>query len=201
MNDSVFNLYEQNEHIESKIVVALERVSEAFRVLLWQNSKEFGLSPIQIQLLIFINFHQTKYAKVSYLAEEFKLSKPTISEAVRILEQKKMIQKTIDETDTRSYSITLTHIGKEIAQKLAPFSDILKFSISLIPEDAKVQLWQSLLKVITALHEAQAISLQRMCFSCVHYQHRESKHFCLLLNKNLQNTEIRLDCDEHIQVK
>ncbi|MFN7275433.1 MAG: MarR family transcriptional regulator, partial [Bacteroidota bacterium] len=33
MKNSSFNLIEQNQSIESRIVVALERISEAFRVL------------------------------------------------------------------------------------------------------------------------------------------------------------------------
>ena len=54
MEKSSFHLTEQNQKIESRIVVALERISEAFRVLLWNESKENSLSPIQIQILIFI---------------------------------------------------------------------------------------------------------------------------------------------------
>ena len=53
---SSFDLKRQSTKIESKIVVALERISEAFRVLLWNESKENSLSPIQIQLLIFFTF-------------------------------------------------------------------------------------------------------------------------------------------------
>jgi hypothetical protein len=63
MKYSSFNLNEQNQKIESRIVVALERISEAFRVLLWNESKENSLSPIQIQILIFIYFHSLENAK------------------------------------------------------------------------------------------------------------------------------------------
>jgi hypothetical protein len=41
-----FDQYRQTEKTESKTVVALERISEAFRVLLWDESKKNGLSPI-----------------------------------------------------------------------------------------------------------------------------------------------------------
>ena len=40
MKYSSFNLDDQNQKIESRIVVALERISEAFRVLLWNESKD-----------------------------------------------------------------------------------------------------------------------------------------------------------------
>ena len=50
--DSAFDVNQQLESSDHKIVVALERIAEAFRVLLWQETKKTGLSPIQLQLLI-----------------------------------------------------------------------------------------------------------------------------------------------------
>ena len=64
MSNSDFNLDYQNKNIESKIVAALERLSQAFRVLLWQESKEFSLSPIQVQVLIFLLHHSDEKKKV-----------------------------------------------------------------------------------------------------------------------------------------
>ena len=93
MNYSSFHLTEQNQKIESRIVVALERISESFRVLLWNESKENSLSPIQIQLLIFIQFHAQEKCKVGYLADEFNMTKATISDAIKSLEQKELITK------------------------------------------------------------------------------------------------------------
>ena len=86
---SVFNLDNQNAGLNSKIVAGLERLSQAFRTLLWEKAKEFGLSPIQIQVLIFIHYHSKEKSTVSYLAQEFNLTKPTISDAIKALEQKK----------------------------------------------------------------------------------------------------------------
>lgn len=110
---SSFNPERQENKIESKIVVALERISEAFRVLLWNESKSNALSPIQIQILIFLLFHSEAQCKVSYLAEEFNMTKATISDSVKVLLLKKLIKKTGDELDTRSYTISLTAGGKK----------------------------------------------------------------------------------------
>ena len=51
MKKSDFNLEQQNHHIESKIIASLERIAQAFRILLWQESVTYALTPIQIQLL------------------------------------------------------------------------------------------------------------------------------------------------------
>ena len=57
MDQSPFDPDEQNINLADKIVVALERISEAFRVLLWEESTKHGLSPIQVQILLFVKTH------------------------------------------------------------------------------------------------------------------------------------------------
>ena len=49
--------------VNHKITQALERISKAFRVLLWEESKKHGISPIQIQLLIFCSSHKPENVK------------------------------------------------------------------------------------------------------------------------------------------
>ena len=91
MKKSAFDILNQNTNTDSKIIASLERIAQAFRVLLWNESKEFSLSPIQIQVLIFLLHHDTDKRKVSFWSGEFNISKATISETVKILEQKKLI--------------------------------------------------------------------------------------------------------------
>ncbi|WP_258932072.1 MarR family winged helix-turn-helix transcriptional regulator [Flavobacterium oreochromis] len=117
MKYSVFNLNDQNQKIESRIIVALERISQAFRVLLWKESKENSLSPIQIQILIFICFHSKEKCKITYLAEEFNMTKSTISDSVKILITKGLIEKKSNLVDTRSFWLVLTEEGYKIALK------------------------------------------------------------------------------------
>ena len=88
MKESTFNPAQQEKDISSKIVAGMERVSEVFKILLWEKAKLVGLSPIQIQILIFIAFHKRELCNVSHLAKEFNVTKPTVSDAVRILDKK-----------------------------------------------------------------------------------------------------------------
>ncbi|MEE9439784.1 MAG: helix-turn-helix domain-containing protein [Saprospiraceae bacterium] len=83
-------------------------MSEAFKSLLLNYAKEIGISPIQIQLLIFIAYHKSEYCKVRYLANGFNITKPTISEAIKVLNKKELLQKKYTEFDNRSFTISLT---------------------------------------------------------------------------------------------
>ena len=193
---SVFNLDNQNKNLDNKIVAGLERLSQVFRVLLWEKAKEHNLSPIQIQLLIFIRHHSADKTNVSYLAQEFNFTKPTISDAIKVLEQKKLLQKFTDKTDTRSFAINLTAAGKKIVLETENFANPLTEIISKATNSNKIVLWENISNLITRLNKLEVISVQRTCFNCKHYSGRNNKHFCNLLGQKLLTQDIRIDCRE-----
>lgn len=196
-NKSIFNPAHQEEEISSKIIAGLERVSEAFKVLLWEKAKALRLSPIQIQILIFIAYHKSGLCNVSNLAKEFNVTKPTISDAIRVLNKKEIIIKEYSSTDSRSYSILLSEKGKEIVLETENFADPLKKQLEHINTDSLEKVFQTISKLIYQLNQVGILSVQRTCMSCKYYAKTANEHFCNLLNKKLQNTEIRLDCPEY----
>lgn len=196
---SDFDLLHQSQRIESKIVASLERIAQAFRVLLWQESKEFSLSPIQVQVLIFLLYHGEEKRKVSYLADEFNMTKATISETIKTLEKKNLITKEYEPHDTRSYIINLTEKGEDIAGKTSLFTKEIYTPIDKLHADDKENLLLSLLNVIGHLNRSDIITIQRMCTTCRYYRSSDGgkKHFCGLLNRHLHTTDLRVDCPEH----
>ncbi len=197
MKYSSFNLNEQNQKVESRIVVALERISEAFRVLLWNESKENSLSPIQIQILIFVYFHSSEKCKVGYLADEFNMTKATISDSVKVLLAKDLVSKEIDPTDTRSYSLSLTTEGIKTAQKASFFASSIEQPLEKLTAEQKTIMLNGLLKLIYELNKSGVITIQRMCFTCSNYQVDKGVHYCKLLKSQLAENELRVDCPEH----
>ena len=199
MEKSSFDLAYQNKNIESKIVASLERITQAFRVLLWNETKEFSLSPIQIQVLIFLLHHSEEKRKVTYLADEFNMTKATISDTIKTLEQKKLIKKEYEQHDTRSYIIHLTTKGKVVAGKTSLFAKEIQVAIEKIHTIDKENLLLSLLGIIRYLNQSGIITIQRMCFTCSYYKSQKNgkEHFCSLLNQKLADIELRIDCSEH----
>jgi DNA-binding MarR family transcriptional regulator len=199
MSRSDFDLRQQNQSTESRIVASMERIAQAFRVLLWQESKAFSLSPIQVQVLIFLLHHSDEKRKVSYLADEFNMTKATISDTIKTLEQKRLIAKTYEPHDTRSYIIHLTEKGRHIAGRTALFTKEIRTPIDKLHQEDKENLLLSLLGLIRHLNVSGVITIQRMCMTCAHYQSSDKgqTHFCRLLDQQLQVAELRLDCPEH----
>lgn len=193
---SLFNLEDQNANLDNKIVAGLERLSQVFRILLWNKAKEHSLSPIQIQLLIFILHHSADKTTISYLAQEFNVTKPTISDAIKILEQKKLIKKYTDSTDTRSYTMQVTTAGQKIVTEAENFANPFTLIIKKVSKTEKIILWQNISNLIIQLNKLEIISVQRTCFNCKHYTTKNKTHFCNLLNLKLETQDIRIDCRE-----
>lgn len=193
---SVFDLEQQNNSLDLKIVAGLERIAQAFRILLWEKAKVYGLSPIQIQLLIFIKYHSQEKTTVSYLAREFNLTKPTISDAVKILLQKGLITKQIDSVDTRSYTVLLTEEGNAVVVQTQDFANPVTDIVSKVDFQEKQAVWQTISTLIIQLNKIDLISVQRTCPNCRFYAVRDGGHYCTLLDKSLENTALRIDCPE-----
>lgn len=193
---SVFNLINQNSNLNNKIVAGLERLSQVFRILLWEKAKEHSLSPIQIQLLIFIQYHSADKTTVSYLAQEFNFTKPTISDAIKILEKKRLIKKIADSNDTRSYTIQLTAPGKKIVSATENFANPITEILRSANETEKLILWENISNLISLLNKQEIISVQRTCYNCTNYTMKNEKPYCNLLNQKLLAKDIRIDCEE-----
>lgn len=185
-------------NIDSKIVVALERISEAFRISLSEENKKHNLSNIQIQILIFLLFHNKSLRTLTSLSEEFSISKASLSDSVKSLESKEYIIKEKNLSDFRSSSINLTEKGKEMAEEVSKFGNKIESIISVIPKDKKDLLLSSLLTVIHELYLGGIISVKRICVNCSYFIEDKTgnEHYCNLLNKTLKTNELKVDCKE-----
>lgn len=195
---SIFDTNAQQNNVSAKIVVGLERISETFRTLLWEHSKTTGLSPIQIQILIFIQYHDEELCGVSYLAKEFNMAKPTISDAVKSLEKKGLIIKEVDSKDSRVQIIKLTPNGIDKANIVNNFALPIVDKVEKLNEIEQLQLLDSISKIIYKLNQAGIITVQRTCYGCKHYRKTADGHHCDLMNKLIVTSEIRVDCPEYL---
>jgi DNA-binding MarR family transcriptional regulator len=196
---SSFNPETHVANMDAKIVASLEKISEVFRVLLWTEAKEHRVSPIQLQLLIFLKYHKDPgQRRIAALAREFNLTKATISDSMRVLELKGLIERHNDTDDSRGYNFSLTPKGEEMTSAVENFSSPLDSAIATLTEVQKNYLLSSVMDLIYRLNQKGIISTQRMCYNCTYYNGDcKEKHFCNLMQKPLAFSELRFDCPEH----
>jgi len=196
---SAFNPEHHITNVDYKIVAALEKISEVFRVLLWTEAKEHKLSPIQMQLLIFIKYHNSdKQRRIASMAREFNLTKATISDSIKVLEQKGLIKRSDDAFDSRSFNFSLTDQGMKLTGMIENFTLPLDGAIATLSPQQKDQFLVSLLDLIYRMNQNGIISTQRMCYNCYYYNgDRQQAHYCNLMQKPLVIDELRIECPEH----
>lgn len=196
MKESPFNPEKQQIDLSSKIIVGLERISEVFKVLLWEKAKEVSLSPIQIKILLFIAFHKDELCKVSEISREFNITKPTVSDAIKVLFKKELIVKDYAGADNRSYTILLSNSGKKMVESIHVFSSPLEKHVSNIDKTQQEDLFETLSKLIFKLNRSGILNTQRTCFGCSFYEKKKTGHYCNLLQDKLLSKDIQLDCPE-----
>ena len=196
---SAFNPEVQNASVDHKIVAALERISEVFRISLWNTGKEHGLTPIQIQVLTFLLFHPQHMRTVSYLAKELGVAKPTVSETVKALLRKSLIEKVAVPEDARSYRLQLTSEGKKKAELVSGYVSHVLPVISSVTDDEKQEFAARLMSLLAEFHGNGSVEARRMCHTCTHFQTGggDAPHYCGLMEIPLYPADIRVDCPEH----
>jgi DNA-binding MarR family transcriptional regulator len=197
--NNAFNRDEQATTPRAKIIAGVERLSTLFRANLQNQAKKHGLSPLQTQIILFVCDHEKSLCNTSFLASEFAVTKPTVSDAVRVLVEKKLLIKKQDAKDARAFSLQLSASGKRLHQKLHELSENLYEKLDAFNSATDEEVWAALYKLIKALQSNNEIP-SRMCHSCEHFadKHPEGKpHYCLLMEDALTLQDLRLDCPEH----
>jgi DNA-binding MarR family transcriptional regulator len=184
------------KELTNKIIYGLERISEVFKTLLWEKAKLHGMSPIQIQILLFISGHAPALCNVSHLAREFDVTKPTISDAVKALLDKGHVQKGHSSSDNRSFSLQLSSQGVDLVHELQDYAFPLQQQLGDIAQEDLITTYNTLTKIIYQLNRSGILTVQRVCFGCRFYEKLPNSHYCNLLQKPLKGHEIRLDCAE-----
>ena len=199
---SVFEPSSQHGDVDSKIVASLERLSQAFRLLLRDEAQKRGLSPIQAQFLVYLLFHDVELRRVGRLAEEFGLTRATVSDAVGSLEEKGLIQRDPWPEDRRVLTLRLTPAGEKLAAELSSWANIVKEHLTASSPEEKEVVMRFLMRLIASLQKAGVITVARMCVTCRFFRRdahpgSDSPHHCALLDAPLAGSDLRVDCPEH----
>ena len=188
-------------HVDKMIIVALERVSQVFRTLLWEHAKKENLSPIQIQFLLYIASHPGRYSTVSQIAREFSLTPATVSDAVKTLQFKKLISRMPSRKDRRKHLLVLTKSGQNVTRNLKHWIDPINEHLEQFTEFERKKILKFLLRFLISLGEANLLQEVRTCFSCEYFDENESempeKTGCILRNGPLNDLDLRLNCPSY----
>jgi DNA-binding MarR family transcriptional regulator len=192
--------------VDRLIILILEKLSQVFRSLLWDNAKQMQLSPIQIQFLVHIGSHSKKYSSVSEIARAFKLTAPTVSDAIKTLETKGLIQKIISPRDRRRFPIALTRKGLEITEKLSSWYEPLLIHLPESSDKNRESVLLYLFQFMDSLKNKKLINGINPCLSCNFFRDKnnvgnDEEFYCTLRKVSLKTGELQLNCPNYTSGK
>jgi DNA-binding MarR family transcriptional regulator len=199
---SVLDLAAQHDDVDARIVAALERLSQVFRVRLREEAWERDLSPTQAQFLIYLLYHDVELRRVSQLAREFDVTQATVSDAVAALETKGLVKREQWPEDRRVVTLWLTPDGEKLATTLSRWADPVREHLGRFSPEEREAVMSFLIGLVGSLQKSGLITVARMCVTCRFFRQdihpgEPSPHHCGFLDVPLGDADLRVDCPEH----
>ena len=189
--------------LDAKVAAALERVGHALRVLVWDQAKAHGLSPMQVQLVLRLGHEPAPRRRVGTLAAEFDVKAPTVSEAVAALRRKGLLESSAIEGDRRGQLLELSPEGRRVAEALSAWRQPVADHLAGVPASAKADTLALLVDLIGDLRDGGVIGVARTCPTCRFFRRDahegQAPHHCALLDSPMALGDLRVDCAEHEQ--
>lgn len=187
---------------DENIIQALDKLSQSQRLFLWDIAKKEGLSPIQIQFVEYIQKMRLSDATITNLAREFDLTKATVSDSIRVLVKKGLLEKIADEHDKRKFYLKLTESMQEKMALINRRSFVLREMIKDVPDEQKQVIAGFLMDLIKNLYGAGYIQAARMCLTCSNFvanakEGEEKRHYCKFSDIYVSDSELSFNCQAY----
>jgi DNA-binding MarR family transcriptional regulator len=193
-----FSPEQQFTDLDARLVLSLQRLSDMLKAMQWEQARLLGITPLQLQILLFVGHHSPAVNKAAHIAAELQVSRPTISDAVGTLVTKGLLEVHPDQQDRRSFSLILTATGKEMLEKAGEYMRQIDELLDNKSTQEKTVLYQAVYSIIAGLISPDKGGVQRMCYNCTHYKgNKKRQHECMFLKKRLLSAELQLDCMFH----
>lgn len=173
----------------------LERLTSLMRIWNRQHPLLAELQPIQVSALIYLarcnRYSNTPLAVSEYLG----LTKGTVSQSLKALEAKGLIEKAQDPYDRRSVHLQLTGAAGELLAAIAP-PEFLVTALAQMGE--REHTLEALLgELLRQIQRNQDVPGFGLCRTCRFHQQRDGAPFCGLTLEPLRQSDVELICREH----
>lgn len=174
-------------------------LTERLGRILGTDAHASGLLPVQWEALRYLNeanrFSKSSAALTAYLG----LTKGTVSQSIKALEEKGLVANRVDPKDRRRNRLSLTAKGKRLLRK-DPIGKMVE-AIGALPVATRDSLAQALGKLLSSRLDAQGRQPFGQCRDCVYFAkvHEDGgPHFCMLLEEKLSKVESTAICYEQV---
>jgi DNA-binding MarR family transcriptional regulator len=140
-------------------------------------------------------------ARSTTLARELNVADPTVSDAVAALIRKGLVVRTPDPHDRRRHDLLLTPAGRKTASELSRWTAPAEIATSKLNRVEAEQLLDTLLLVMSKLHDVQLLPVVRACSTCVQLETTGTDtrgYRCRFYDTPMAVSDLRVDCADHV---
>ncbi|MEF2247169.1 MarR family transcriptional regulator [Paenibacillus sp. IITD108] len=197
----IFNSQHRDNSRSARISMALFRMSQAIKKLTQAESDALGLSPAQIQALLFASHTRNDAATVGNFAKAIGASHVTAVKIMNGLVGKGLVAKVQKADDRRVTLLELTSKGEEVAYQLQHWGQSLETELQQISEEALAHLELGLGAIISAMQGRGHLIVSEPCLGCIHFmpnaEDSDNPHYCKLVQKYISHEASLKECPEH----
>lgn len=183
---------------EARIAQILLRLHQGIEALMRRLGEEMGLSPTQIQVLLFLSHAHPDYRGVSAIAKRFSIAPATASRVIDNLEGKGLVRRAREKGDRRRVRVELTPAGRKVAARILEIARRLENYVKQLPGGKLEALSQGLEGILRAFHQDGYLALSSICRTCPYFKENaypdtSKSHLCRLTGERLSDKESYLE--------
>ncbi|WP_265946474.1 MarR family winged helix-turn-helix transcriptional regulator [Dechloromonas sp. A34] len=154
-----------------------------------------GLLPVQLTILSYLR-DANRYSNTQQgLTEYLGLTKGTVSQSLKVLEERSLITRCADEADRRIVRLTLTAAGRErLGQAM---DDAWAEACQALGANQQQGAATALSRLLGAWQQARHGKTFGVCHSCRHFRPGQPTHQCGLTGEALSDDDSQHICREH----
>lgn len=191
----------RRKHAAARIGMALIRMSQATKKMMQAEGDRAGLSPVQIQALLFAFHTREDVATVGHFARTIGATHVTAVKVVNGLIAKGLVAKKRNPQDLRNTLLRLTQKGRECVLAFEEWGGTLEQSLRRLPEELLDHLEAGLGAVAASLKEQGYLVVSEPCRGCIHFKpdigEGNEPHYCAMIRKYLSHESTLKECPEH----
>ncbi len=175
----------------------IERLSNLLRNEMRCEGMVHGLQPVQLEALQYLSmcnrYSDTPMAVTEYLGQ----TKGTVSQSLKILEEKGFLTKHGDKDDKRIIHMKVSVTGKQLLKKIIP-PPLFAHACENLNEQSETQIVTNLRELLQAVQRSNEMKYFGVCRTCRYNQKKkEGRFFCDLTKEALSQGDVQLICREY----
>jgi DNA-binding MarR family transcriptional regulator len=179
----------------SSLPQLLNALSRAMQNEQRQSAVGAGLLPVQLAILSYLRDANRYSNTPQCLTEYLGLTKGTVSQSLKILEERSWVLRQADEADRRVVRLALSDAGRGVLDSTA--DDAWLTAAQHLPAGEQENLRTLLTRLLASWQQERNGKTFGVCRTCRHFRPGETTHQCGLTGEALSEADSRQICREH----